>query len=122
MRRYPWPAIVVFLGPALVFYCAFIIVPVAMTFFNSLHKLQVHGAAGISYSWVGSTNYLGLVQDDVFHMAVQHSLIWGLVAHFLEIPAALVLAYVLYLKVPFAKFYRLAWYTPILISWIVTGD
>jgi ABC-type sugar transport system permease subunit len=95
MRRYPWPAIVVFLGPALVFYCAFIIVPVGMTFFNSLHKLQVQGAAGISYGWVGWTNYANLVEDEVFRMAVQHSLIWGLVAPLLEIPAALVLAYVL---------------------------
>ena len=54
-------------------------------------------------------------------MAVEHSLIWGLVAPLLEIPAALLLAYVLYLKVPFAGFFRVAWYTPILISWVVAG-
>jgi len=119
--RHPWGAIVVFLGPALVFYCAFIIVPVAMTFYNSVHLLKVEGAAGISYSWVGGTNYLNLVGDEVFHLAIQHSLIWGLVAPLLEIPAALLLAYVLYLKVPFANFYRVAWYTPILISWVVAG-
>jgi len=120
-NRIPWGAIGLFLGPALLFYCAFIIVPVAMTFYNSVHLLKVAGAAGISYSWVGATNYLNLLGDDVFHLAVEHSLIWGLVAPLLEIPAALLLAYVLYLKVPFAGFYRVAWYTPILISWIVAG-
>jgi len=121
LRRYPWAAIVVFLGPALVFYCAFIIVPVAMTFFNSVHTMNVQGAAGVTYAWAGPANYANLVQDDIFHQAVAHSLIWGLVAPPLEIPIALVLAYVLYLKVPFANFYRVAWYTPILISWIVAG-
>jgi multiple sugar transport system permease protein/raffinose/stachyose/melibiose transport system permease protein len=133
VNRDSWGAIVVFLAPAVVLYCAFVIVPVAMTFYNSVHLLQVSGAAGVSYSWVGLQNYAALVPaisvwpprlvwgDDVFRMAIEHSLIWGLVSPVLEIPLALLLAYVLYLRVPFAGFYRFAWYTPILVSWIVVG-
>jgi multiple sugar transport system permease protein/raffinose/stachyose/melibiose transport system permease protein len=142
--RRPWGAIALFLGPALLLYGAFVIVPVAMTFFNSVHRLQVSGASGIRYTYVGFQHYLTLLPqlrpahapgemawgvlpltvvwaDSTFRLAVQHSLTWGLVGPFLEVPLALVLAYVLYLGVPFLRFFRFAWFTPVLISWVVVG-
>jgi len=135
--RAPWPYLLLFLGPALALYCAFIVIPVFMTFFNSVHRLQVFGAAGLRYTFVGLQHYLALLphlepaagllpftlawDDATFQMAVQHSLTWGLVSPFLEIPLALVLAYILYLKVPLARFFRFAWFTPVLISWVVVG-
>src|SRR5262245_58706594 len=41
--RRPWAAIVLFLAPALALYCAFVIVPVLMTFYNSVHRLEIYG-------------------------------------------------------------------------------
>ena len=60
-------------------------------------------------------------QDKTFGLAVQHSLTGALVSPFLEIPLALVLAYVLTVGAPFARFFRFAWFTPVLISWVVVG-
>jgi multiple sugar transport system permease protein/raffinose/stachyose/melibiose transport system permease protein len=144
LRGYRWGAILLFLAPALGFYCAFIIVPVVMTFFNSINKLQVFGASGITYTYVGFQHYetllpspafptrpeemlFGIIPfaiswgDNTFRMAVEHSLTWALVSPFLEIPLGLVLAYLLYLKVPFSSFFRFAWFAPVLISWVVVG-
>jgi len=142
--RLSWQWIALFLAPALVFYCLFIIVPVAMTFFNSVNKLQILGASGIRYTFVGFQNYNILIPqpeltlnpanmtfgfipftlvwgDDIFRQAVEHSLVWGFVSPIFDIPFALVLAYALYLKVPFTRFFRFAWFTPMLISWVVVG-
>lgn len=143
-NHYPWAWIVLFLAPALVFYCLFIIVPVGMTFFNSVNRLQVLGASGIHYTYLGLQNYLTLIPqpeisfdrsqmtfgfipfalvwgDDIFRRAVEHSLIWGFVSPIIDIPVAVILAYVLYLKVPLTRFFRFAWFAPMLISWVVVG-
>lgn len=143
-NRYPWAWIILFLAPALFFYCLFIIVPVGMTFFNSVNRLQVLGASGIHYTYLGLQNYLALIPqpeitfdpsqmtfglipftlvwgDDIFRRAVEHSLIWGFVSPIFDIPVAVILAYVLYLKVPLTRFFRFAWFTPMLISWVVVG-
>ncbi len=132
-HRRPWVAIGVFLAPALALYCAFVIVPVLMTFYNSVHRLEIMGAT-TRYTWVGFQHYDRLIPrvnsllppsltwgDLTFRMAVEHSVTWALVSPFLEIPIALVLAYILYLGVPGVRFFRFAWFAPVLISWVVVG-
>jgi multiple sugar transport system permease protein/raffinose/stachyose/melibiose transport system permease protein len=120
--RRPWAAIVLFLAPALALYCAFVIVPVLMTFYNSVHRLTIAGPIQ-RYTWVGSQHYEQLLSggDNTFNLAVQHSITWAAVSPFLEIPIAVGLAYLLYLGVPGVRFFRFAWFAPHLISWIVVG-
>ena len=128
--RRPWAAIAFFLAPALVLYGAFVIVPVVMTFYNSVHKLEIVGSV-TRYTWVGFQHYGALIpsvslngltwQDNTFRLAVQHSVTWAVISPFLEIPLAMVLAYILYLGVPGVRFFRFAWFAPVLISWVVVG-
>jgi multiple sugar transport system permease protein/raffinose/stachyose/melibiose transport system permease protein len=128
--RPPWLAIAVFLSPALLFYCAFVVVPVLMTFYNSVHRLTIAGSVQ-TYTWVGFQHYeqllpqpdgLGLFwADNTFRLAVQHSVTWALVSPFLEIPIGLVLASVLHQGVPGVRVFRFAWFAPVLISWVVVG-
>jgi ABC-type sugar transport system permease subunit len=130
VSKRPWGAIAVFLTPALALYGAFVIVPVAMTFYNSVHRLTIAGAVQ-RYTWVGFQHYEQLLPtwesgglfwaDNTFKLAVQHSVTWAAVSPFLEIPIALVLAYVLYLGVPGVRVFRFAWFAPVLISWVVVG-
>jgi ABC-type sugar transport system permease subunit len=118
----PWGAIVVFLTPALLLYAAFVVYPVLMTFYNSVHRLEIYGAV-TQYTWVGLQHYDRLLslEDGTFNLAVRHSLTWAAVSPFLEIPIGLLLAYVLHLGVPGGRFFRFAWFAPVLISWIVVG-
>lgn len=109
-----------FLAPALILYLAFIAYPVIRTAYNSFHVL--HMARGMEQEYVGFQHYAELLSDDAtFHIAARHSLIWGLVSPFLEIPLGLLLAFVLFGRPPMDRFFRVAWFSPILLSYVVVG-
>lgn len=115
-----WRTIIVFLLPALVLYFGFIFYPVIQTIYNSFFIL--HMAQGMSQEFVGPANYVELLTNDsTFIEAVKHSLTWALVSPLLEIPLALLLALLLYSRVPWGRFFRIAWFSPILLSYIVVG-
>lgn len=141
IRSRPWGAITMFIGPALVLYLAFVIVPVFMTFYNSVHILHM---STWEQEFVGLEHYAELVprlepvaeapeegvrvlpfqlvwRDKTFQLAVENSLTWAFVSPFLEIPIAFLLAWILFSKIPLARFFRIAWFTPILVSWVVVG-
>lgn len=113
----PISAITLFLLPALVVYAAFTAVPVLRTFYNSLHVIVPNRED----AWVGFANYLALLDDQIFWRAVENTLVWSLVAPVLEVSIATLLALCLYAKVPGARFFRIAWFTPVLMSYVVVG-
>lgn len=116
----PWGAITLFLGPTLALYLAFTIYPVLVTFYNSVHTLRMD--LGMLYEFVGLQHFREiLTSDEVFWKAARNSLTWGLVAPILDIPLALGLALTLHARVPFAKFFRTVWFTPVLMSYPVVG-
>jgi len=116
----PWGSIALFLGPALCFYFAFIIYPVLVTFYNSVHTLRMD--MGMVYEYVGLQHFKEvLFEDEVFWKAARNAMTWAVVAPCVDIPLALVLAFVLHGKVPFARFFRTVWFTPLLMSYPVVG-
>ena len=116
-----WGPIIEFLGPATLLYVAFVVVPLFMTFFNSVHILKISGGVA-DYEFVGLKHYYDLFTKDLFFaLAIRNSTIWALVSPFLEIPIAFVLAYVIHQKLPLRRFYRVAWFLPMLVSWVVVG-
>jgi len=118
-HRTPWGAIVLFMAPAAVLYLGLTLYPTFMTFYNSLNHLR--SDRGMSYQFIGFQNYRDLFQDDIFFAAAAHSLIWAAVSLFLEVPIALVLALILANKIRGARFFRTAWFTPVLITYPVVG-
>jgi len=109
-----------FLAPALCLYLAFIIYPVFVTFFNSLHVLRLD--LQLTYEFVGLQHFTEILgSDEVFWRAAKNSLIWGIVAPLIDMPLALALAFLLYNKVPFSKVFRTVWFTPLLMSYPVVG-
>jgi multiple sugar transport system permease protein/raffinose/stachyose/melibiose transport system permease protein len=119
-QRRPWGAIAVFLGPTLVLYFAFTIYPVIVTFHNSFYTLRMD--LGMMYEYVGLEHFREiLTTDEVFWKAARNSLVWGVVAPLVDIPLALGLALILHAKVPFARFFRTVWFTPVLMSYPVVG-
>jgi ABC-type sugar transport system permease subunit len=118
--RRPWKTIVFFLAPTLFLYVAFILYPVFRTLYNSFHVLDM--AHGMAENFVGFQHFTEiLTKDKTFSVAAQHSLAWGFVSPLLEIPLALLLAMVLYRQPPFNRFFRVAWFSPILLSYVVVG-
>jgi ABC-type sugar transport system permease subunit len=116
--RTPWWTLSGFLLPALVMYGAFTAYPVLRTFWNAFHKVLPNG----SEIWVGFDNLRAIVlQDPTFWIAVRNTLTWAIVAPLLEVSLGLLLALALYARVPFARFFRIAWFTPVLISYVVVA-
>ena len=106
-----------FLLPALVVYAAFTAYPVVRTVWNSFHVVLPRGN-----EFVGLANYRTLLfEDDFFGQAVGNTLTWAVVAPVAEVSIALLLALALYAKVPGARFFRIAWFTPVLMSYVVVG-
>lgn len=120
-RRKPgvsWVLGAVFLGPALLLYCGFTIYPLLRTFYNSLFVLPTVNVE----KFVGLENFRQIfIGDDVIWLAVQHSLIWPIGSSLLEIPIAFLLALALYARVPGERLFRLAWFAPMLLSYVVVG-
>ena len=91
-----------------------------VTFYNSVHTLRMD--LGMQSEYVGLEHFRELVSgDDVFWKASRNSLTWAVVAPLVDMPLALALALLLYRRVPFARFFRTVWFTPVLMSYPVVG-
>ena len=120
LGRKPWGAIVLFIGPAMAYYVAFILYPVLATFFYSVHTIVPSGGQ-LTLKFVGLDNFISLSSDEIFIGAVQNTLTWGFVGPLIEIVTSTTLALLVYFKVPFYRFYRVAWFTPVLVSGVIIG-
>ena len=113
-----WGVIMTFLLPALIFYLLFTAYPIARTFYNSVHLIRPNA----ENDFVGLANYMEVLFDDrIFNNALVNTFIWATVAPVIDVTLGLILATALYSKIPFTRFFRLAWFTPVLISYVVVG-
>jgi ABC-type sugar transport system permease subunit len=115
----PWETISLFLAPALLLYFAFTLYPVGKTFYNSLHVMTPpHNVE----KYVGLRNFGSLLaQDGIFRQAVRNTTIFSLVGTVADVAGGLLLALCLFAKVPLARLWRVVWFTPVLISYVVVG-
>lgn len=108
----------VFLAPALLLFVGFTLYPAARTFYNSIHTIKPRGVV----EFVGFRNVTELLAaDGVFWRAVGNTLIWASIAPIADVTVGLILALGLYAKVPFARLFRVVWFTPVLLSSVVVG-
>lgn len=114
--RQPWGTIGAFLLPALTIYVAFTAYPAVRTIYNSFHKVLPRRE-----EYIGLANYEELFRDDIFWRAVRNTITWACTSPLIEVSVALLLALALYAKVPGARVYRVAWFTPVLMSYVVVG-
>ena len=109
-----------FLGPALAFFGFFTVYPLLSSFYYAFHTIGIAGGK-LAATYVGLANFKAVLQDPIFFMAVRNSLIWGTVGPAIELVTAAALAFTVYYRVPFFRFYRVAWFTPILVSGVIIG-
>jgi multiple sugar transport system permease protein/raffinose/stachyose/melibiose transport system permease protein len=115
--RQPWGAITAFLLPALTVYAALTAYPVLRTFWNSFHRVLPRKDDEL----VGLANYAELARDELFWRAVRNTIVWACASPLAEVMIALLLALALYARIPGMRFFRIAWFTPVLMSYIVVG-
>jgi len=121
LGRRPWGSILLFLGPAMIYYCIFTVYPFLASLYYSV-TLITPVAGKLTTTFVGMQNYIDIfTKDDVFRTAVRNSLTWAVAGPALEMSAATILAVVVYFKVPFYRFYRIAWFSPMLVSGVIVG-
>jgi ABC-type sugar transport system permease subunit len=118
--RRPWAATIMFIAPAMAFFGFFTLYPLASSFYYSFHTIGVVGGK-LATTFVGLANFIAVLKDPIFYTAVSNSLIWGTVGPAIEITTAAGLAFTVYYRLPLYRFYRVAWFTPILVSGVIIG-
>ncbi len=116
-RTASWGVLALFLGPALLVFVAMVAYPAARTVFDSFFTIDDPDAP----VWVGLANYAQLWADATFWRAVGNTVVWSVAAPVLDVATGLLLALCLYARIPFARFFRVAWFTPVLLSYVVVA-
>jgi len=118
--RKHWGAIILFIAPAMIYYTIFVLYPLVATFYYSVNNIAPAGGKLVT-TFVGLQNYIELFKDEIFFRAAKNTLLWGAVGPMIEMLVATSLAILVYFRVPFHRFYRVAWFTPILVSGVIIG-
>lgn len=107
-----------FVVPALVFFCMFTIYPLFMTFY-----LSFFGWDGVSaqMTYVGLKNFKDAFTDGPFWQSMLNSVYYAILAMLIMNPLAVVLAVLVHSRAKFARFYRVVYYIPPLMSALVVG-
>ena len=98
-------------------YLLLTVYPVLRTIYNSLLEIRPREPS----VFVGVQNYVQLATDKTFWLSVKHTVIWATLAPVLEVghrplPGARPVR-----AVPMARFFRVAWFAPVLISYVVVS-
>ncbi|MCI0478128.1 MAG: sugar ABC transporter permease, partial [Anaerolineales bacterium] len=112
--------IALFIAPVMIYYAIFILYPIVATFYYSFHTIQPVGGKLVAL-FVGLQNFFDLLSDDIFLRSVQNTIVWAIAGPVIEMATATTLAFVVYFKAPFHRFYRTAWFAPMLVSGVIVG-
>ncbi|MGY2053087.1 carbohydrate ABC transporter permease [Methylobacterium sp. JK268] len=115
-RRASLPVLALFVGPALAVYGGLTAYPAFRTLADSFFTIE-----GMERTAVGFANYRDLLADETFWVAVRNTFVWAFVAPILDVATGLLLALALYAGVPFARVLRVAWFAPVLLSYVVVA-
>jgi len=105
-----------FLAPALAGIVIFVLYPILAVFYYSFTKYNISSPP----IWVGLSNYITLIKDDVFWLALQHSLTYLLVTPIL-IFLCILLAIVVNRKLFGINAFRAMYYIPVISGSIAVG-
>jgi len=109
----PW----LFLIPALIFFTAYVIIPIAQSFWISFHEWDGLGEK----TWVGMDNYERLLTSDrKFGISFWNNIKW-LILYLLAIPGGLFISLFLNQKVAGIRLYKSLFFFPFVISQVVVG-
>ena len=111
-RLAPW----LFLAPGAVLFAVYVIIPIFQSMWISLYDWDGLGTA----KWIGTANYVELLDDDSFYTSLKNNVIW-LVLYMLALPLGLFIAIFLNQTVGGMRIYKSMFFFPFVISQVVVG-
>ncbi|MEV7692322.1 sugar ABC transporter permease [Microbacterium sp. NPDC089189] len=120
-RRERWAIrgeLAILLGPALIVFVAFVILPVALAAYYGFFSWSGYGAPT---DFVGIRNYVTILTDSAFHEALGHNAFIVVMSLILQGPIAIGLALLLNRKLRFQSLIRVLIFVPYVISEVVVG-
>jgi multiple sugar transport system permease protein len=108
----PW----IFLAPAIIFFTIYVIAPIFQSIWISFFEWDGLGEK----VWVGTGNYIELLDDDRFYTSLWNNVIW-LVLYMFAVPAGLFVALFLNQTVTGMRLYKSMFFFPFVISQVVVG-
>ncbi len=118
MNKHKYRVIIPFLAPAIILYLVFVIYPYGRSMYNSLTSWR--GVSALQ-PFVGLANYERMINDDLFWNALRHNLEYLIFVPVITITISLFLAFMITQGVRFAKFFRVVFFFPQVISLISIG-
>jgi raffinose/stachyose/melibiose transport system permease protein len=116
--RRKWVSIALFLLPALVLYCLFVIAPIFQAIHYSGYKWNGLGSLD---QFVGLRNFKTAFEDPVFTGALKHNGIIVLLSLCVQLPFALGIAWILNQRLRGRALLRLLFFMPFVLSEVVTA-
>ena len=111
-RLAPW----LFLAPGLLFFAAYVVIPIFRSIWISFYEWDGLSAA----TWIGVANYRELLGDDAFYTSLYNNILW-LVLYLLAVPVGLGVALFLNQTVTGIRLYKSLFFFPFVISQVVVG-
>jgi raffinose/stachyose/melibiose transport system permease protein len=105
------------LGPALVLFVTFVLAPIVVAAYYSLHSWNGFGPL----QWVGLENYKQALSDTVFQNAIKHNLIFAVLSLVVQLPLSLGIALLLNRSIRGRAFLRLVVFAPYVLSEATTA-
>ncbi len=117
-RPRPWGEIAIFVGPALIVFFAFVILPVILAAYVSFFNWDGGGDLG---KFVGFDNYVKVLQDSVFRKAMVNNAFIVVASLLIQGPLALGIALLMNRKLRFRAGFRTMIFVPYVLSEVVAG-
>jgi N-acetylglucosamine transport system permease protein len=118
MYKHKYRVIIPFLAPAIILYLVFVIYPYGRSMYNSFTSWK---GVSANQPFVGLRNYDRMVNDEFFWNSLWHNLQYLLFIPLIMITLSLFLAFMINQRVRFAKFFRVMFFFPQVISIISIG-
>jgi N-acetylglucosamine transport system permease protein len=118
MHKNKYRVIIPFLAPAVILYLVFVVYPYGRSMYNSFTSWK-----GVTdyQPFVGLYNYNRMINDELFWNALWHNVQYLLFVPLITISLSLFLAFMINQRVRFAKFFRVTFFFPQVISLISIG-
>ena len=107
---------ILFLAPGIIMFAIYVVIPIFQSMWISFFDWDGLGAK----VWVGTANYVELMDDDAFYTSLKNNVIW-LALYMLAVPAGLGIAIFLNQTIAGMRAYKSLFFFPFVISQVVVG-